>query len=266
MSHLESLARAPFDLDLFARVSRQKLRCTFGFLALLVAISTVATTISLTKDLREVIRKIEPEIDKLPQIEIRNGQASVSVEQQWIYRFGNDDHGRQIVLIIDTTGRRQGFERDEIGVFLKRTHVVVKTPEDENEISLKDVPDMMIGPQLLHELIAKWMRRVPFYIGALAFLWFLLAKTSQALLLVLAALAGGSSRQRTSAPLSFRGLFAIGVYALAPAIVLAAARPFLPFAIPYFAAIYCALAIVYAVLGGQRAATSPPPADNVTDL
>ncbi|HEX4460846.1 MAG TPA: DUF1189 family protein [Polyangia bacterium] len=262
MSHLESLARAPFDLDLFARVSRQKLRRTFGFLALLVAVSTVATTISLTKDLREVIRKIEPEIDKLPQIEIRNGQASVSVEQPWIYRFGNDDRGRQIVLIIDTTGRRQGFARDEIGVFLKRTHVVVKTPDDENEISLKDVPDMVIGPQLIHELIAKWMRRVPFYIGALACLWFVLAKTSQALLLVLAALAGSSSR----ASLPFRGLFAIGVYALAPVVLLAAARPFLPFAIPYFAAIYCALAIVYAVLGGQRAATSPPPADNVTDL
>jgi hypothetical protein len=149
---------------------------------------------------------------------------------------------------------------------LKRTHVVVKTPDDENEISLKDVPDMVIGPQLIHDLIAKWMRRVPFYIGALAFLWFVLAKTSQALLLVLAALAGSSSRQSLPSPLSFRSLFAIGVYALAPVVLLAAARPFLPFAIPYFAAIYCALAIAYAVLGGQRAATSPPPADNDTDL
>lgn len=261
MSHLESLARAPFDLGIFARVSRQKLRRTLGFLALLVAIATAASTISLTKDLRDVVRKIEPEIDKLPQIEIRNGQASVSVEQPWIYRFGNDDHGRQVVLIIDTTGRRSDFAPDEIGVFLKRTNVVLKTPEEQREMSLKDVPDMLIGPQLVHEFIAKWMRRVPFYIAGLAFLWFVFAKTTQALLLVLAALAG-SSRQ----PLSFRGLFAIGVYALAPVIVLGSVRPFLPFTIPYFAFIYCGLAIVYAVLGGQRAATSPPPADNVTDL
>ena len=261
MSHLESLARAPFDLGIFARVSRQKLSRTFGFLALLIAIAATASTISLTKDLRDVIRKIEPEIDKLPQIEIRNGQASVSVEQPWIYRFGNDDHGRQIVLIIDTTGRRSDFLPDEIGVFLKRSEVVLKSPQEQHDVSLKDVPDMLIGPQLVHEFIAKWMRRVPFYIAALAFVWFFFAKVTQALLLVLAALVG-SSRQ----PLSFRGLFAIGTYALAPVVILGAVRPFLPFSIPYFAVIYCALAIVYAVLGGQRAATSPPPADNVTDL
>jgi hypothetical protein len=253
MSHLESLARTPFDLGIFARVSRQKLSRTFGFLFLLIALATTATTISVTRQLRQVVRKVEPEIDKLPTIEIRNGKASVSVPQPWIYRFGNDDHGRQIVLIIDTTGRRADFAADEIGVFLQRAQVVVKTPEQQRALSLAGVPDTTIGPEVVHRFIAKWMRRVPLYLAIIAFCWYFLAKTTQALLLVLAALAGSASR-----PQSFRGLFAIGVYALGPVILLGAARPFLPFEIPWFFAIYSGVAILYAVLGGQRAATSPP--------
>ncbi len=160
------------------------------------------------------------------------------------------------MLIIDTTGRRRDFAADEIGLFVQRRDVVVKTPEQQRTFSLAGVPDTTIGPDLLHRFIAKWMRRVPFYLAILAFAWYFVVKTSQALLLVLAALAGSSAR-----PLSFRGLFAIGVYALAPVILLGAARPFLPFAIPWFFAIYCAVAIVYAVLGGQRAAASPPADD-----
>jgi hypothetical protein len=253
MSHLESLARTPFDLGIFARVSKQKLSRTLGFLLLLIAVATTATTVSLTRQLREVVRKVEPEIDKLPKIEIRDGKASVSVPQPWIYRFGNDDHGRQIVLIIDTTGRRHDFAADEIGLFLQQTQLVIKTPEEQRAFSLAGVPDTTIGPEIIHRFVTKWMRRVPFYLAAIAFLWYFLAKTTQAMLLVLAALVGSKSQ-----PQSFRGLFAIGVYALTPVILLSAARPFLPFAIPWFFTIYCGLAIVYAVLGGQRAATSSP--------
>jgi hypothetical protein len=86
------------------------------------------------------------------------------------------------------------------------------------------------------------------------FAWFVLAKTSQALLLVLAAVVGAARR-----PLGFGALFTVAVYALTPAVLLDCALPFLPVRVPLFFAVYGALAIAYAVLGGQRAAAEPPP-------
>ena len=254
MSHLEALSRISFDLGLFARVARQRLRRTFVYLLLLVGLSTVATTTSLTLKLRDLVRRLEPHLDEIPTIRIRGGEASADVEQPWVRELGRDDAGHKLVLIIDTTGRRSGFESDEVGLFLQRHQLLIKSADEERAVSLERVPDTTIGPDMARRLIARLMRQVPFYLAAALAVYYLFVKSVQALLLVLAALAG-AARQRA---LPFGTLFSIAVYALTPAVLLDCLLPFIKWHLPMFWVIYGAIAIVYAVNGARRAAAPPP--------
>jgi len=259
MSHLEALSRVSFDLGVFAKVARQRLRRTFVYLVLLVAISTAATTVTWMMRLREAVRWLEPHLDEIPTITIRNGQASADVEQPWVKRLGRDDDGHDVVAIIDTTGERHGFAPNEVGVFLKRKELLVKQGNDElRVVSLSRVPDTTIGPDIVRGWIATAMRRAPFYLGAFLGVWYLFAKSMQALLLVLAALAGARA-------LRFGQLFTVAVYALTPAVILDSALPFTRLHLPAFWLVYAALGVVYAILGARRA-DAPPPSDTTAAL
>ncbi len=252
MSHLEALSRVSFDLDVFARVARQKLRRTFVYLLLLVTLSAASSTVSLMLKLREVVRWLEPHLDEIPTITIRDGRASADVEQPWVKRLGSDDHGHDVVAIIDTTGQRSDFGPNEIGVFLKRTELAVKTVEESRVIPLERFPDTTIGPDVVRGWIKTLMRKVPLYAAAFFLAFYFAAKSLQATLLVLAALIGAR------AALRFGELFTVAVYALTPAVLVDCALPFLPVHVPMFFLVYFALAVAYAILGAQRA-TAPPP-------
>ena len=260
MSHLEALGRVSFDLGVFAQVARQKLRRTFVHLLLLVTIATASTTVWAMLKLRDAVRWLEPHLDEIPTITIRNGEASADVDQPWVKRLGDDGHGHEVVAIIDTTGERQGFEPNEIGVFLKKHELLVKQVEEERVIPLSRFPDTTVGPDIVRGWIKEAMRRAPFYIGGSAFLWYLFAKSMQALLLVLAALIG-ARRMR------FGQLFTVGVYALTPAVLLGAALPFVKLHVPAFWLLYVVIGVVYAIAGARRAdLPPPPPADTVAPL
>ena len=252
MSHLEALSRVSFDLGVFAKVARQRLRRTFVYLFLLVVLSTAATTVVWMMHLREAVRWLEPHLDEIPTITIRNGQASADVEQPWVKRLGSDDQGHDVVAIIDTTGARQSFGPNEVGVFLKRRDLVVKQASEElRVIPLSRFPDTTVGPDIVRGWIATALRRAPFYLGAFLGIWYLFAKTMQALLLVLAALIGARAMR-------FGQLFTVAVYALTPAVLLDSALPFTKLHLPAFWLVYAAIGVAYAILGARRADAPPP--------
>jgi len=259
MSHLEALSRASFDLGVFAKVARQRLRRTFVYLFLLVVISVASTTTLAMLRLRDAVRWLEPHLDEIPTIRIQGGVASADVEQPWVKRLGTDDDGSEVVAIIDTTGTLRDFEPNQIGVFLKKREVLVKNKEQSRIIPLSKFPDTTIGPDIVRGWIQQAMRKAPFYIAAFLGVWYLFVKTMQALLLVLAALIGARSMR-------FSQLFTIAVYALTPAVILDSALPFVKLHVPMFWAVYWALGIVYAILGARRADAPPPapPADTAT--
>jgi Protein of unknown function (DUF1189) len=251
MSHLRALLTVVFDLGVFTQVARQRLRRTFVYLLLLVALATGASTTRVMLTLREAVRWLEPHLDEIPTIVIRNGEASADVEQPWVKDLGPDEHGNRVVAIIDTTGQRQDFEPNEVGVFLKKHEVVVKQPEERREIPLSRFPDTTVGPDIVRGWIKKVMVRAPFYIGGFLFAWYLFAKAMQALILVLAALIGARAMR-------FGQLFTVAVYALTPAVILDCALTFLPVHIPAFWVIYLAISVAYAILGARRADATPP--------
>src|SRR4051812_42529994 len=127
-SHLANLGRATYDFGLYPEVQRQRLRRTFAHLVLLVLLSTVAATGMVALAVRGMVGRVLPEVDKLPTITIKDGQASANVPQPWVKNLGPDeDTGKDVVLIIDTTGTLTGFTENQIGLFLARTQLLVKT-------------------------------------------------------------------------------------------------------------------------------------------
>jgi hypothetical protein len=260
MSHLVDLARVSVDRGVFRRAVAQRLRTTFAFLMLLVLVSSLAGTISAMRGLRDLARRIDPYLDQLPTVTIRNGKASADVPQPWVKRFDRE-RGRDLVLIIDTTGRRTDFAPDEYGLFVQREQLILKSDDQRREISLSQVPDMDVGPSTVRAAIAKVLRRAPFYIGAFLLLYFFFMKLVQSLFLVLPALAGASGRKP---PLGFGALFTIAVYALAPAVLLDCVLDFLPFTIPHFWLIYVAVAAVYAFIGARAATSETDPGDSTS--
>jgi hypothetical protein len=259
MSHLTALARVAFDLSVFKRVAAQRTSRTFGFLLILVLLSTLAATLSTMRVLHELARKADPYLDKLPTVTIKDGKASADVPQPWVKKFDDDEHGRAVVLIIDTTGQRTDFEANEVGLFVQREQLIMKSEDQRREVPLSQVPDMVVGPKTVRGMTHKILTRAPFWIGAVLLVYYFLAKLMQGLILVLTGLIGASGRKH---PLGFGALFTVGVYALAPAVLLDCVTDLLPFSVPHFWLIYLALAATYSVLGARAAsdeADAPTP-------
>jgi hypothetical protein len=257
MAYLRDLVMTPFDLGTFARVARSPVRRAMAHLFLLILVATAATTITWTLGLRDLVRRIDPHLDKLPTITIRDGVASADVEQPWVQKLGTDDENHEIVLVIDTTHEtpdRRELAANEIGAALYRTTLVIGVAgEQPKVVKLDQVPDTTIGPDIARRFIDHWMRRVPFYLAALLFVWYVFAKGTQATLLILFALLGAGRRR-----LGFGALFSVAVYALTPAVWIATIVAFVPYQVPMTFLIYSGIAIAYAILGGQRAAAEPP--------
>ncbi len=255
-SHLANFGRATYDLGLYPEVQRQRLRRTFAHLVLLVLLSTVAATVLVALAVRGLVGRVLPEVDKLPTITIKDGQASANVPQPWVKKLGPDEQsGKEVVLIIDTTGTLTGFGEDQVGLFLARRELLVKTNDrPEQSIALSRFGDRVIGPQLIRKWVLRLQWLAPLGFAAAAFVYYWLVKGLQALLLVLVGMLAASGRRR---PLGFGALFSIGVYALTPAVLADCVLFFLPLAVPYWWALYLAIAIVYTVLAVRRTPDEP---------
>jgi hypothetical protein len=255
MGHLHAFVTTPFDRGVFTEVHRQRVRRTIAYLLFLVLMSTAAATWVVAAQVGRVVNRVLPEVDKIPTITIRNGEASVDVEQPWVKRVG-EDHGRTVVLIIDTTGTLDGFRDSQCGAFLMKHDVRVRSCDtaQERNLSLKRVPDGEIGPQVVRDYLkkARWM--VPAVFAAVAFIWFLVAKLIQSLLLVLVALLASTGRKRS---LGFAELFTIGAYALGPAVLIDCVTWVLPLGFFASLGLYTLIAVVYAVLGARRVPDDP---------
>jgi hypothetical protein len=255
-SHLGSLARATYDFGLYPEVTQQRLRRSFAFLFLLILLSTIAATVSATVMVHKLAKEVRPAIDKIPTVVIRKGEASANVPQPWVKSFGRE-HGLETVLIIDTTGTREGFADDQMGVFLKKTSVLVKQQSGESRaIPLDKIDELVLSPDVLHHYLDKLVRLTPFVVAGLMFVWYTTMKLLQTMILVLVGLIAGSGRKRT---LRFGELFTIAVYALTPAILADSLLTLMPFGVPYFLLLYWALAIVWTVLGTRRIPDDVPP-------
>jgi hypothetical protein len=217
-------------------------------LALLVAIATGAATVAFARFAWPVLDRLERIASEIPTVRVRGGEASADVPQPWVKSLGRDQHGRELVLIIDTTGTIADFAPDQSGLLLKRHELRARAEARSHALSLRRFPDGELGPARLRAWIARARILAPLAFAALAFAWFAFTKGTLATLLVLIALAATSRRRR---PLRFGELFACGVRGLQPAVLLEAALRFVPVgALAWLA--YFAVAITATALYAKR--------------
>src|SRR5262249_11200122 len=130
MGHLHAFVTTPFDRGVFTEVSRQRVRRTIAYLLFLVLVTTAVVTWMVAAQVGRVVNRVLPEVDKIPTITIKNGEASASVEQPWVKRVGREE-GKEVVLIIDTTGRLDGFESNQCGLFLMKRELLARDCKQE---------------------------------------------------------------------------------------------------------------------------------------
>jgi hypothetical protein len=256
MSHLGNLARASFDFGLYREVQRQRLRRTFAHLLILVLLSTVTTAIVVALATRGVVDRLLPEVDKIPTIVIRDGEASVNVPQPWVKRLGRDEKsGKEVVLILDTTGTISDFRENEMGLFLAKRELRARGPEGKTRaVLLKRFGDREIGPRVVREWLVRARVLVPLGVAVLALFYFWVVKGLQALFLTLIGLIAATGRRR---PLGFGALWAIGVYALTPAVLADCALWLAPVTLGKFWLLYWLIAIIYTIVAVRLTPDDP---------
>lgn len=220
-------------------------RRAIGVLALEVLVATGAAAIPFTRFAWRVIDRLERIAAEWPTVRVRRGEASADVPQPWVRSLGRDERGRELVVIIDTTGATDDLGAKQSGLLLKRRELVARASGPSRAVSLALFPDGDLGPKRLRDWLSRGRWLAPLAFAALAFVWFAFAKGTLATLLVLIALAATARRRR---PLRFGELFACGVRGLAPAVLVEAALRFWPIGLwawlPYFAIAIAATAIV----------------------
>jgi|GEM_PF-3196167 len=245
---LTKLFRAPFDFGVFAEVATQRALRSIGGLAILILLSAGVATTKISVTVHRAYRELSPLIDKLPTVVIKDGKASANVPQPWVRE--QTEGLKTIALIIDTTGATTGFTPRQIGLLLTVDKIFIKQESGEvKSFELSTLGDQTVGPRELHTLVGHWLGLMPWLVGVGTLVWYIFAKTATVMLLVLIALLASQGRRQ---PLSFGGLFAVAVHALAPAVFLDCALMVMPFTIPMFWVLYAALAMVYVAVGVQK--------------
>jgi hypothetical protein len=200
---------------------------------------------------------LDPELDKLPVVTIKGGQASANVEQPWVKSFRDESSQLETVFIIDTTGKITGLTEGQQGFLLTKTQLVMRNPQNPflQPLDLAGVDDTVIDAAL----IRSW---IPTVLGAtfgIAFvfliLWYAAAKLVQALLIAVVGLIVNSTRRRQ---LRFGAIYGISIYALTPAILLDVLRSCAGVEIPWFWFFYMALAGAFAGIAVKKLPDLPP--------
>src|SRR5436309_162759 len=121
-------------------------RRSIALLALLVALATSAATAVFTRHAWRLIDRLQQIAGELPTIRLRAGEASVDVKQPWVRTLGPDEHGRELVLVIDTTGATDDLDASQSGLLLKRKELRVRAGGPSRSFSLARFPDGELGP------------------------------------------------------------------------------------------------------------------------
>jgi hypothetical protein len=123
----------------------------------------------------------------LPEITIRNGQASIREKQPYIVEGLGD---KDLLVMVDTREGRDPEILDRlktvpVAAILTRDNIVFKNRQEVRWFPLKDMPDMVINSTHIEDFVRDYLPRVTRWIIISIILYFLFAKPLQILLLAL---------------------------------------------------------------------------------
>jgi len=164
---------------------------THGLVAALIVVVCIGVSSwglmsALVPKAKQVLEGVAEQYDTyLPEIAIKNGHASVRVEQP----FRLDALAKEGVFVaIDT---REGKLKDALnylkdaktGLVLTRDSLVVKNENQIRILPLKDFPDMTVNSAEIRAVIEKYLPTMVQWVWVLVITYFLFAKPIQLLIL-----------------------------------------------------------------------------------
>ncbi|MCD6093461.1 MAG: DUF1189 domain-containing protein [Candidatus Omnitrophica bacterium] len=267
-----------FNPKFYKEIAKQSFGRSFKYLILFLLLVSLLIGGKFTIALKGGMQKAEQWINEnlpekikeyLPeQMEIKNGELSVSVEQPFI-----KSENKEFAFVIDTTGQITSLDNYKNGLLITKTKMILKQtkPTGGVEIKEQDFAEIesltirrgdetrgeiaeFISPQksfiLTYDLLNRWARKLwqiaflPIFI--FLFIYFLIAKFLQLFLFSPVSLI---TNTLAKVELQYKDLLNIGVYALTPATFLATLFLLFNVVIPAFGLIYILIYSAFLVLG-----------------
>jgi len=175
----------------------------------------------------------------LPEITLRNGQASIRGNQPYIVdTMGEKD----LAIVIDTREGKQNEARNYLkdvsnGVVLTRDTVITKQDRQIREIPLQGMPDFEINSRNLQELAARYAPQVTALAWGMSVICYFFIKLFQVLIL---ALVPYFAAQSYKVPLRYGEAFKLATFCMVPPVLYDALLYFTDTRIPWSFVIYFA--------------------------
>ncbi|OQX54534.1 MAG: hypothetical protein B5M48_00250 [Candidatus Omnitrophica bacterium 4484_213] len=273
----KSLAQS-FNPKFYKEIAKQSFGRSFKYLILFLLLVSLLIGGKFAIALKGGMQKAEQWINEnlpgkikeyLPkQMEIKNGELSVSAEQPFI-----KSENKEFAFVIDTTGQITSLDNYKNGLLITKTKMILKQtkPTGGVEIKEQDFAEIesltirrgdetrgeivkFISPQksfvLTYDLLNRWARKLwqivflPIFI--FLFIYFLITKFLQLFLFSPVSLI---TNTLAKVKLQYKDLLNIGVYALTPATFLATLFLLFNVVIPAFGFIYVLIYSAFLVLG-----------------
>jgi hypothetical protein len=176
----------------------------FGYLAVLILLMTLVVTALFQVAASRGIMEVGPSLrEKLPEIQIANGEASSPVPQPYVWE------GKSAMFVLDTTGQVTDLERR--GVLVTKTELIYRKSDVESRrYSLRRFGNTTINA----EVVGGWLNQAKAWlwipVGALLYAGLWIAKLFQILAASLVSLLVNALARRG---LTYGQLFNLGIYA-----------------------------------------------------
>lgn len=206
------LWRSAYSADAYREIAAGGMGKAFAYLALLVAIGTLAFTaaaqIGVNRAVAEFTRSRLWE-QHLPEIRVAGGKVSSPAPQPFVKEID------KFVFVLDTTGATTDLDpKYEQGVLVTESEILVRRMRGVRETrryALDQVPDVVLNQANVEQVLGRIGQWAWLAVGIAVWVWLWIAKLVQVLFWSLLGLAFNAIGKRG---LGYGALFRIGVLAL----------------------------------------------------
>ena len=206
------LWRSPWSADAYRDVAAGGVGRIFGYLALLIAIVALITSVRVhtaVSGFAQSFRELKPWEANLPEIQIREGRATTLPARPYV--FQNED----VMIVIDTTGETTELDPQyREGFLLTETELILRMgpgPGETRRLPFAGVPDLTLNQTTVEraiQIISPWT-----WLGvAVAMtIWLWIVKLMQVLVWTPVSMVVNAVSRRA---LRYGALWNLGIYAL----------------------------------------------------
>ena len=187
-------------------------------------------------------KKLPVYIQDLPEIDIKDGKAHVSVEQPFFLK-----HNDNTYAIIDTTGQITSLENSQATILITKNHLLIKRPQAQGQsLNLRDFGDVRLTKQSIMKsagVLKNFLLFIvyPFFLFSFFLLHLLQLFFFSVMGLAIASIKGASS-------ITYRDILRLSAVAMTPSILIKTFFDYIDIGLSLLWFFYFIVATAYIVL------------------